>query len=64
MYSRRQQGGCRLLGRLAVVVWEDVSIGLEEETDVGVADPFADDLRAHPSSVVPLSRKSAAGRER
>jgi len=35
-----------LLCCLAVVVSQHVGVGLQEEADIGVADPFADYLRA------------------
>lgn len=38
-----------MLGRFAVLVVEDVGVGLQEEADVRVTDALADDLRTHPS---------------
>ena len=40
-----QEGG-RLLGGVAVIVSQNVRIGLQEESNIGVADPLADHLRA------------------
>jgi hypothetical protein len=40
-----QEGG-RLLGGISVVTTENVRVGLQEEPNVGVADPLADHLRA------------------
>ena len=40
-----QEGG-RLLRGFAVIVSQNVRIGLQEESNIGVADPLADHLRA------------------
>ena len=40
-----QEGG-RLLRGVAVIVSQNVRIGLQEESNIGVADPLADHLRA------------------
>jgi len=39
-----QEGG-RLLRGVAVIVSQNVRIGLQEESNIGVADPLADHLR-------------------
>ena len=36
----------RLLRGVSVIVPQDMRVGLQEESNVGVADPFADHLRA------------------
>jgi hypothetical protein len=42
-----QQEGGRLLGGVSVIVSQNMRIGLQEESNIGVADPLADHLRAY-----------------
>jgi len=36
-----------VLGRVAIVVLENMGVGPEEESNIGVPDSLADDLRTH-----------------
>ena len=42
-----QQERCGLLSGLAVVLLQDVRVGLQEEADVGMADAVTDHFRVH-----------------